>query len=235
MQNEKEILQNIACHSIYGKGIGAITTKYCGNIFGRYMRESSVLELGPADGIMTEILWEKWGENYTAIDGAYKFVEDLKNRYPGIHAETIIFEDYKPDNKFDNIILGHVLEHVCDPVGILKLCKTWLNEGGIILSAVPNSASLHRQAAVKMGLLEKIDSFSEKDKRHGHKRVFSYESFYECFLKADLSIVARGGYWLKPLSDKQIEKSWDNDLINAYLELGEKYPEIAGEIYIIAK
>lgn len=44
-----------------------------------------------------------------------------------------------------------------------------------------------------------------------------------------------GGYWFKPLSDSQIEKDWTQELIQAFLMLGEEYPDIAGEIYLIAE
>lgn len=227
-------LNDIAFHSIYAKGVGRITTEYCGKLFMRYMLSGNVLELGPAEGVMTEILYKHWND-YTVVDGAESFIENIKKTYPQIKAYHSYFENFKPDEQFDNIILGHVLEHVDNPGQVLKLCKGWLKRGGRILSAVPNSDSLHRQAAVKMGLLETTTSFSEKDIRHGHQRIYNYHSFIQEFIHAGYEIVASGGYWLKPLSDKLIEKDWFQDQINAFLELGEKYPEIAGEIYVIAK
>lgn len=117
---------------------------------------------------------------------------------------------------------------------ILNLCKSWLNPNGVILCAVPNANSLHRQAAVKMGLLKSIYSFSEKDIHHGHQRIYDPISLKNEFEKAGLKINKFGGYWLKVLSDSQIEQSWSDQLVNAYMQLGELYPDIAGEIYIIA-
>jgi len=232
---QKNILDEIANNSIYGKGLGLITTEYCGNIFRKYMIGKSVLELGPADGVMTNQLFNDWNEDYTAVDGSNIFIENLKKKHIGIKTENYFFEEYMPNRKFDNIILGHVLEHVDDPTLVLKLCASWLNVGGVLLAAVPNSNSLHRQAAVLMGILSSVNSFSEKDKRHGHKRVFNFDSFNKLFIESELHIIESGGYWLKPLSDGQIESSWTKEMINAYLKLGELYPKIAGEIYIIAK
>ncbi len=71
-----------------------------------------------------------------------------------------------------------------DPVAILKLARTWLSEKGRILAAVPNSRSLHRQAAVLMSLLETEDSMSELDFHHGHRRIYNPESFRTEFKKA---------------------------------------------------
>lgn len=44
-----------------------------------------------------------------------------------------------------------------------------------------------------------------------------------------------GGYWLKPVSNGQIEENWTGKMVEAFMKLGERYPDIAAEIYIIAK
>ncbi|NBR68254.1 MAG: methyltransferase domain-containing protein, partial [Actinobacteria bacterium] len=49
--------------------------------------------------------------------------------------------------------MGHVLEHVLDPLDAVQRAYAWLRPGGMVLAAVPNARSLHRQAAVSMGLL----------------------------------------------------------------------------------
>jgi len=236
--NEKERLERISENSIYSKGISAITQQYCVQIFIRYLKEGSILELGPAEGVMTDILYPLYPQNYTIVDGSSVFVNNLKKRYPSINAVESIFEEFDPNNltpsTFDNIILGHVLEHVVDPVVVLGLCRKWLKNEGLILAAVPNKNSIHRQAAVEMGLLKKLDDFSEKDKRHGHRRIFGQDSLLEIFNKAGLYIIANGGYWLKPISDAQVESQWTDSMIPAFLKLGELYPDIAGEIYAIA-
>ena len=121
-----------------------------------------------------------------------------------------------------------------NPVQILKLCKEWLADGGRIISAVPNSNSIHRQAAVLMGLLNSTKQLNETDKSIGHRRVYDLETLKNDFLQSGLKIINSGGYWLKPLSNSQIECDWTNEMIDAFLKLGEKYPDIAGEIYIVA-
>ena len=235
MMDEAKRLEDIASNSIYNKGISRMCAQYCGQIFRRYMVCGSVLELGPAEGMMTDILEPYYREDYTVVDGSSTFVNSIISRYPNIKGITSIFENFVPERKYTNIILGHVLEHVIDPVEILTLCKKWLDDDGVILAAVPNANSIHRQAAVEMGLLKNLDDFSEKDRRHGHRRVFFRDTFVECFTQAGCHILKQGGYWLKPLSDMQIEKDWTTEMINAFFILGEKFPDIAGELYIVAK
>jgi hypothetical protein len=94
---------------------------------------------------------------------------------------------------------------------------------------------LHRQAAVLMGLLETEHALNEADRHHGHRRVYDPESFRRDFLRAGLSIEMFGGYWLKPVSNAQIAQSWTDDMLQAFMALGERYPDSAGEIYVVAR
>lgn len=209
-------------------------TEYCGKIFRRHMNEGSVLELGPAHGVMTQLL-NRYYKDYTVVDGSKIWIQELKKKLPEVVCYNCYFEEFSPTRKYDNIILGHVLEHVDDPVQILKLCKTWLNVDGHILSAVPNAHSLHRQAAVKMGLLQSEDQLNDTDRSIGHKRVYNWDMMRTHVENAGLSVVKMGGYWLKPLSNAQINRSWDTQMVDAFLELGELYPEISAEIYVVAE
>lgn len=235
MMKEEEQSRVTECAKVggYAAGIMQYTTVYCGNIFKKYMRQGNVLELGPAEGIMTDLLYPLFPD-YTVVDGADFFIQDLKKRFPQIEGYVSLFEEYEPKQHYDNIILGHVLEHVKSPNEVLKKCMSWLNKDGRILASVPNASSIHRQAAVKMGMLDYEEQLNEADKKCGHRRVYNTETFREEFLSADFKIIQQGGYWLKPLANSQIEALWTSDMINAFLSLGEKYPDIAGEIYIIA-
>ena len=66
-------------------------------------------------------------------------------------------------------------------------------------------------------------------------RIYTPETLLSEFLNAKYNIVSRGGYWLKPLSDKQIEDNWSDQMIYSFMKLGEQYPDISGELYLIAK
>jgi len=235
MQSKTELdnLQGIAADTWYGRGVGADMVRYSCRVFSRHLRPGSILELGPAEGIMTENL-AKMNRPLTVVEGASSFCEDLRERFPDIEVVHSLFEDFLPEQQFDNVILGHVLEHVEDPVQVLELVKTWLKPGGRALSAVPNARSLHRQAAVIMGLLPFEESLNETDLHHGHRRVFNPESFRQVFMQSGLQIELFGGYWLKPVSNGQIEKSWTAEMLEAFMSLGERYPDIAGEIYVVA-
>ena len=231
--SNKESLQKISEKSLYSAGVMPIAIKYCFSIFKRHFTGSSILEMGPAEGVMTECLITT-GREIHIVEGSRLFCEKLAELYPSAEVVNSLFEDFVPGRRFDNIIMGHVLEHVDDPVMLLKTVSTWLEEGGRVFAAVPNSRSLHRQAAVIMGLLSRENQLNDLDIHHGHKLVFDPESFRNIFLQAGFNIEVFGGYWLKPLSNGQLQNSWDVSTLEAFMALGERYPDIAGEIYIVA-
>lgn len=234
LHDEKHHLENISNVSLYSAGANSATIKYSFEIAERFMVGDTLLEMGPAEGVMTELL-ARTGKKMTLVEGSGRFCEDLRRRYPKAEVVHSLFEEFKPQHKFDNIILGHVLEHVQDPVNILRLASQWLTPGtGRLFAAVPNARSLHRQAAVIMGLLPQEDALNEMDIHHGHRRVFNPESFRNAFLQAGLHINIFGGYWMKPVSNKQIEENWTPEMLTAFMKLGERYPDIAGEIYVVA-
>jgi len=233
-KEEKERLENVAADSWYLRPSNARMIEYCAGIFSRHIRGGSVLELGPAEGVMTHHL-AALADRLTLVDGADAFCAGLRSRFPQAEVAHCLFEEFRPEGTFDSIVLGHVLEHVLDPVSILQRVRQWLAPNGRVLAAVPNSRSLHRQAAVIMGLLPFEEAMNETDLHHGHRRVFNPETFRNAFLESGLRIEVFGGYWLKPVSNSQIEESWTPAMLDAFMQLGERYPDIAAEIYVVAR
>jgi 2-polyprenyl-3-methyl-5-hydroxy-6-metoxy-1,4-benzoquinol methylase len=232
--NEAEHLARIAADSRYAQGVNFQMIEYTFRVFARHIRGTSILELGPAEGVMTNLL-APLARELMLVDGSERFCEDLRKRFPKAEVVQSLFEDFQTTERFDNIVLGHVLEHVNDPVEILRVAKAALKPDGRILGAVPNARSLHRQAAVIMGLIPHEESLNEADRHHGHRRVFTPEIFRRAFLEAGLRIEIFGGYWMKPVSNRQIEETWTPQMLQAFMELGERYPDIAGEIYVVAR
>lgn len=231
---EKEFhrLERISKSSSYSEGLNGVMTKLVYQEVRQHIK-GRILELGPAEGIMTfEMVAD--GFQPDLVEGSRTLVDKLCKNFPTLSISNEIFEDHSPSIKYDTIVMGHVLEHVLDPVQILEKYKGFLTRNGKIWAAVPNANSLHRQAAVQMGILPTVSTLNESDIKLGHRRVFTPEEFLNIFIAAGLNIFYFGGYWLKPLSNFQIEQTWSNQMVEAFFALGKKYPEIAGEIYIVA-
>ena len=191
------------------------------------------LELGPAEGEMTQFLLSDF-EQLTIVEAA----ADLLARIPEsqnlikIHS---LFEDFRPVQPFDSIILEHVLEHVDDPVALLRRVKEWLSPTGRLFLGVPNGNSIHRLAAVKMGLLEDPCQLNSRDHALGHRRVYTPETFRADIEASGLTVVEIGGVFFKPLSNGQIQDHWSEQMIQGFFELGKDFPEFAAEIYAVCR
>ena len=199
----------------------------------KFLKGPIGLELGTAEGQMTKYLINDF-EHLTSVDGSLnllKLIPDYKN-LEKVHS---LFEDFKPEKKFDTIIMEHILEHVDEPVNLIKKAKNWLVDDGIILIGVPNAFSIHRLAAVKMGLLKSPFELNERDFKVGHQRVYSMDALSNDIDKANLKIIKKGGFFLKPISNAQIEQNWSDDMMEGFYQLGFDFPENSAELFAVCK
>jgi 2-polyprenyl-3-methyl-5-hydroxy-6-metoxy-1,4-benzoquinol methylase len=233
-QAELQRLESIAEDSWYTQGPMPTSLRYLAGIVRRHRRGERCLELGPAEGLVTEELARGFAE-LTLVDGSPTFCRQLSDRFPSATVVNTLFEDYEPEQRFDTVVLGHVLEHVLDPVALLDRVRRWVAPGGVALAAVPNAHSIHRQAAVIMGLLPTEDTLNEADHHHGHRRVYGLAGLARDFVTAGWRVTTTGGYWLKPVSNAQTAEHWTQEMLDAFMELGERYPDSAAEIYVVAE
>jgi 2-polyprenyl-3-methyl-5-hydroxy-6-metoxy-1,4-benzoquinol methylase len=198
-----------------------------------HLRGPAGLELGPAEGQMTQFLKNDF-ESLTVVDAAPKLLELIPN-YPNLIKVHSLFEDFNPVKKFDTIVMEHILEHVDRPVELLQRIQKWLAPEGRILLGVPNGNSIHRLAATKMGLLKQPCELNSRDLAQGHRRVYTRETFKSDIEAAGLRVLELGGVFFKPLSNKQIQDNWTEEMIQGFYELGKDFPEYAADIYAVCK
>lgn len=201
----------------------------------KYFTGKNCLELGCADGGGTKILLEYF-DQVVAVDGSKTMLDKLKSRIKSEKLTTIhsYFENLDLTQKFDTIMMSHILEHVDNPIVVLKIAAKFAHEKTKIIIAVPNALSLHRQVGVLMGLLKSEYELNERDLTQGHQRIYDRNKLKRDIKKSGLKITASGGFVIKCFSYDQLEKIMDNPkTIEAFTILGQKYPDIAAEIYAI--
>ena len=191
----------------YFDGVGEAAAEYSLGIVKRHLVGKRILEVGPADGHMTRGLVKDF--DLTLVEPSETLCEKLRQCFPRAQVIRTLVEDFIPSERFDNILLCHLLDHVRDPEQVVRMAGSWLSPGGKIIAIAPNSESLHRQAAVRMGLLPAVNAFSERDRIQGKRKIFNREEFRRLFSSAGLEIEFFGGYWLKPVSNRQIERAMD--------------------------
>lgn len=192
------------------------------------------VELGCSDGRMTERLLG-CVEHLTAVDGSQAYTEAVRAALPGVEVVHALFEEFTSEPPFEVAVLGHVLEHVEDPMLILQRARSLVRPGGRVVVTVPNGDSLHRQVGVAMGLLEHRQALNEGDLRIGHRRVYVRDELLADVAAAGLQAIHAGGIFLKPLSDAQMERDWSPELVDAYYELGRAHPELCANLLVVAE
>jgi 2-polyprenyl-3-methyl-5-hydroxy-6-metoxy-1,4-benzoquinol methylase len=207
-------------------------TTYCYEASKPFFQGKNCLELGPSSGYMTRLLVNDF-ERVVAVEGAVDLIEKIADA-PNLVKFCSLFQDFQTEEKFDTIILNHVLEHIADPVPLLKQIMTWLAPGGKFIVGVPNARSFHRMVAVKMGLLESIYSLNERDLQLGHERVYDMYLLKAHLTEAGFQISHETGVFMKFLANGQIEKWFSKEMVHAFNELGKEFPELCAEIMVIA-
>ncbi|KAB1232132.1 class I SAM-dependent methyltransferase [Chryseobacterium viscerum] len=195
-----------------------------------YFKGESALELGPALGHMTKYLVNDFS-SLDLVEGSKDLINQIPD-YPNITKHNSYFEEFKTDKKFDTIIMSHVLEHIENPVDVLKLVYSWLSDNGVFLISVPNAKSIHRLAAVEMGLLNSEYELNQRDHELGHYRVYDLDTLKNDITKAGYTIIDEGGIFFKPVSNGQIENNWNEAMIEGFYKLGKKFPHHCAEIYV---
>ena len=189
------------------------------------------LELGSGDGDMTKYIINDF-DSLTIVDGSAELLSGIPES-PKLSKIHSLFENYETDKKYNKIIMGHILEHVNNPVKLINRAKNWLAPGGKIIAIVPNAYSFHRLAAVKMGLLKNPTELNSRDISVGHRRVYTPESFENEFILAGLKVNKLGGIFFKPLANSQIQEYFSEEMMNGFYELGEDFQYNCAEIYIV--
>ncbi|MCX6248469.1 MAG: class I SAM-dependent methyltransferase [Bacteroidetes bacterium] len=207
-----------------------ITCRY--RTINKFFRKGIGLEMGPGDGVMTRYLITDF-EQLDVVDGSEQLLNSIP-AYPNIRKHCAFFEEFVPDRSFDTIIMEHILEHLEDPVKVLKRAASWLKPDGVLIAGVPNAKSFHRLAAVKMGLLVTEYELNDRDRALGHYRIYDTESLGADIVASGLHPSIQGGVFFKPVSNKQIEDTWTPEMIEGFYLLGATFPQNAAEIFVVA-
>jgi 2-polyprenyl-3-methyl-5-hydroxy-6-metoxy-1,4-benzoquinol methylase len=201
-----------------------------------YFRPGAALELGTGGGHCTA----KLAKHFTTMDsveGSADLADRLRTR--GLPANVDLhvsyFESFEPPRKYDDIFMIQILEHVENPVAVLAKYRNALNDGGRVFITVPNAQSIHRLAAVEMGLLQSAETLNEIDLNAGHRRVYTPASMASDLHRAGFRLVFRGGLFVKPLSNTQIATQWTESMIRAFHEIAPYLPDHAAEVVAIAE
>lgn len=112
--------------------IGGLQKHACGNRF---------LEVGVGAGEMIAVAKEMQFD-VTGIDIRPMYA-DAVSKMLDIPVHAVDFADFEPDETYDVICMGDVIEHTVDPIAILSKAVSLLNKGGVLWISTPNYESAY--------------------------------------------------------------------------------------------
>lgn len=203
------------------------------------IRDGMVLEMGSYLGDMTEQILTRV-EEVTVIEASSELATGVAGRFGSrVSVVNATFEEVDLEPTFDTIFLVHTLEHLDDPVSVLRRARSWLRPNGSLIVAVPNANALSRQIAVRMGLISHNSAVTPGEWKHGHRRTYSLDVLISHVLQADLSVVDSGGVIVKPFANFQWDRALDAGIVDSeYVEacddLALVYPDLSASIFVVA-
>lgn len=209
--------------------------------FAPFFRQGSLLELGCHEGAFTRRLLPFF-DDITCVEAS---VEALDKARESIGSEAKLlhstFEQAMLPTRYDNILMTHVLEHVADPVAVLRRVNTeWLAPGGRFFLACPNANAASRQIAVRMGLITHNSAVTEAEVAHGHHRTYSLDTLERDATASGLRVLHRSGIFFKALANFQWDRLLQTDIVSReYLDgcyaLGQQYPDLCSSIFLVCE
>jgi 2-polyprenyl-3-methyl-5-hydroxy-6-metoxy-1,4-benzoquinol methylase len=206
-----------------------------------YLRGGHGLELGSADGSMTELLLEAGVAALDVVEGSEEFARQTQSRnLPNVRLVHSLFEEFEPERCYDYIFALYVLEHVLDPASLLARLRPALQPEGLLFVVVPNARALSRQLAVHMDLLSHVKELTPNDHQHGHRRVYDRVELNRQLDEAGFSTLHQGGILLKVLADFQLDQLLGQGFLNekqmeGWYRLGLEYPDFCGSLFSICQ
>ena len=217
-----------------------IMHNYMIDSFKYHFVDGNCLELGSFKGDFTKKLIPYF-EDITCVEASNEAIEISKNELTTIKYYNSLFDETVLPTKYDNIILTHVLEHIDEPVELLRKIKNeWLSDNGKLFIVCPNANAPSRQIAVKMGLISHNSAITDSEKEHGHRITYTLDTLERDAKLGELNVIHRSGIFFKALANFQWDKLLNTDIISKeYLdgcfELGQQYPNLCSSVMLICK
>ena len=209
--------------------------------FAPFFRPGNALELGCFKGDFTRRLLAHF-DRVTCVEASGEALAEARARLGEaasfVHAT---FEKALLPERYDHIVLSHVLEHLDDPVAVLRrIDREWLSDDGRLFLACPNGNAPSRQIAVKMGLISHNTAVTAAEAEHGHRRTYTLDTLERDALAAGLEVVHRSGIFFKALANFQWDRLLETDIVSGeYLEgcyrLGQQYPDLCSSIFLVCE
>jgi 2-polyprenyl-3-methyl-5-hydroxy-6-metoxy-1,4-benzoquinol methylase len=201
--------------------------------------QGSLLELGAGFGVWTEKLLRARQGHVTTVEGVPDLLQAVENKIdkmperPRWTPVLSMFEDFRPQKRFDVVLMSFVLDHLEDPGALLKLAReSWMAPQGKLIVLVSNATSLHRRLAVLMGKAKHCGELGPGNHLMAHHYSFSVPEMERLVSESGFTLTGRAGLLCKLLPNAQLTSCSDEQL-QAMVLLGAELPVEFAAIMII--
>lgn len=236
----QEIIDNDGRNYFYGFDFD-VMHPFMIKSFEPFFNKGSLLEMGSFKGDFTRRFLQYF-DDVTCVEASEVAIEEAKSKLgEKVQFVNSLFEKAVLPKRYDNIVLTHVLEHLNDPVLVLKrINDEWLAEGGRFFLVCPNANAPSRQIAVKMGLITHNSAVTPAEAEHGHQCTYTLDTLERDAVAAGLKVVHRSGIFFKALANFQWDRLLQTDIVTKeYLEgcykLGQHYPDLCSSIFLMCE
>jgi 2-polyprenyl-3-methyl-5-hydroxy-6-metoxy-1,4-benzoquinol methylase len=152
---------------------------------------TSLLDVGAGEGFFSAYFFQK-GWDVTTLDysdyGIQQHNQELLNTLVKGDVFESLEELFQQHKTFDFINLSHVLEHLLDPISLLKQLHTLLSDNAVLRISVPNDFSNFQRHLKELNLTEE-SWVAYPD----HLHYFTFESLGNLLESLDYEIVEEMG------------------------------------------
>ena len=209
--------------------------------FTPFFRVGNIMELGSFKGDLTRRLLPIF-KDITCVEASNEAIDIAKKEF-GEKVKFInsTFEAVTLPSKYENIVLTHVLEHLDDPILVMKrINDEWLSDTGRFFLVCPNANAPSRQIVVKMGSISHNSAVTTAEAEHGHRITYTFDTLERDAKAAGLNVIHRSGIFFKALANFQWDRLLSTDIISPeYLEgcyqLGQQYPDLCSSIFLMCE
>lgn len=183
----------------FGDPTGLLMRKYVSFVLRHLAKGSEVLDIGCGDGTMTRALLAK-ARRVVGIDLSAECIRRarLGNGDGRIEYFWTSIEDFTTKDVFDVAIMSEVLEHVFEPISVLKKVRALLGKHGLLIMSTPNASSLVRRVECLPAVRQIYTAWRGRDPgepiSEEHFWEYTYQEIEHMLVEAGFRIMALTGY-----------------------------------------
>lgn len=149
---------------------------------------AKILDVGCATGDLTAGFKER-GAQVVGLERCAQSCQEAKSKLSKVFlADIENFDIPYPQEYFDCILYADVLEHLVDPLAILKKHREYLKSDGFVIASIPNVR--YYKLIIRLVCAGVWDYMNSGILDRTHLRFFTLTNIKELFLEAGYEIIA---------------------------------------------